>query len=177
MISFWPMFLLQAADSGLASYVAGQIDRTLSWKVIWLPYRIYGHKLQREKLVQLQNLFQSLIICEHTCYICKESLCILKIACLNNDRMWSGSKQLPQCLSWWRVSSQLKIVRTRNFDFSLHLLRRIQILMDYWHAARIAIQNGAAGIIVSNHGARQLDYVPSTIMALEEVCLLQCLES
>ncbi|KAG8386523.1 hypothetical protein BUALT_Bualt03G0157300 [Buddleja alternifolia] len=34
---------------------------------------------------------------------------------------------------------------------------------------RIAIQNGAAGIIVSNHGARQLDYVPSTIMALEEV--------
>jgi hypothetical protein len=24
---------VQAADSGLASYVAGQIDRTLSWKV------------------------------------------------------------------------------------------------------------------------------------------------
>ncbi|XP_021894989.1 peroxisomal (S)-2-hydroxy-acid oxidase [Carica papaya] len=35
--------------------------------------------------------------------------------------------------------------------------------------ARIAIQAGAAGIIVSNHGARQLDYVPATIMALEEV--------
>ncbi|KAG5025024.1 hypothetical protein JHK86_020938 [Glycine max] len=34
---------------------------------------------------------------------------------------------------------------------------------------RIAIQAGAAGIIVSNHGARQLDYVPATIMALEEV--------
>ncbi|KAL0353899.1 UNVERIFIED_CONTAM: UDP-glycosyltransferase TURAN [Sesamum angustifolium] len=29
---------------------------------------------------------------------------------------------------------------------------------------RIAIQNNAAGIIVSNHGARQLDYVPGTIM-------------
>lgn len=28
---------MQAADSGLASYVAGQIDRTLSWKdVKWL---------------------------------------------------------------------------------------------------------------------------------------------
>lgn len=36
-------------------------------------------------------------------------------------------------------------------------------------AARIALQNGAAGIIVSNHGARQLDYVPATISALEEV--------
>lgn len=37
------------------------------------------------------------------------------------------------------------------------------------YAARLAVQAGAAGIIVSNHGARQLDYVPSTIMALEEV--------
>lgn len=35
--------------------------------------------------------------------------------------------------------------------------------------ARLAVQVGAAGIIVSNHGARQLDYVPATIMALEEV--------
>ena len=36
-------------------------------------------------------------------------------------------------------------------------------------AARIAVQSGATGIIVSNHGARQLDYVPATISALEEV--------
>nr|XP_018679942.1 PREDICTED: peroxisomal (S)-2-hydroxy-acid oxidase GLO2-like [Musa acuminata subsp. malaccensis] len=34
---------------------------------------------------------------------------------------------------------------------------------------RLAIQAGAAGITVSNHGARQLDYVPATISALEEV--------
>ncbi|KAM3370325.1 hypothetical protein ACQJBY_017930 [Aegilops geniculata] len=34
---------------------------------------------------------------------------------------------------------------------------------------RIAIKYGAAGIIVSNHGARQLDYVPATISCLEEV--------
>ncbi|XP_058731798.1 glycolate oxidase 1-like [Vicia villosa] len=34
---------------------------------------------------------------------------------------------------------------------------------------RLAIQAGASGIVVSNHGARQLDYVPATIMALEEV--------
>lgn len=38
-------------------------------------------------------------------------------------------------------------------------------------AARLAVQAGAAGIIVSNHGARQLDYVPATIVALEEVPL------
>ena len=35
--------------------------------------------------------------------------------------------------------------------------------------AELSIQYGAAGIIVSNHGARQLDYVNATIMALEEV--------
>uniref|UniRef100_A0A0D6QYN6 (S)-2-hydroxy-acid oxidase n=1 Tax=Araucaria cunninghamii TaxID=56994 RepID=A0A0D6QYN6_ARACU len=34
---------------------------------------------------------------------------------------------------------------------------------------RLAIQAGAAGIIVSNHGARQLDYVQGTISCLEEV--------
>ncbi|KAL7211413.1 hypothetical protein ACSBR2_014304 [Camellia fascicularis] len=37
------------------------------------------------------------------------------------------------------------------------------------NAASLAVLAGAAGIIVSNHGARQLDYVPATIMALEEV--------
>ncbi|KAL6991485.1 (S)-2-hydroxy-acid oxidase [Sarracenia purpurea var. burkii] len=35
--------------------------------------------------------------------------------------------------------------------------------------ARLAVQAGAAGIIVSNHGARQLDFVPATILAVEEV--------
>ncbi|KAL6651406.1 hypothetical protein ACP70R_010331 [Stipagrostis hirtigluma subsp. patula] len=34
---------------------------------------------------------------------------------------------------------------------------------------RIAIEYGAAGIIVSNHGGRQLDYAPATISCLEEV--------
>ncbi|KAL7129354.1 hypothetical protein ABFS83_13G060700 [Erythranthe nasuta] len=80
----------EANDSGLASYVAGQIDRTLSWKdVKWL-----------QTITSMPILVKGVLTAEDT---------------------------------------------------------------------RIAIQNGAAGIIVSNHGARQLDYVPSTIMALEEV--------
>jgi (S)-2-hydroxy-acid oxidase len=36
--------------------------------------------------------------------------------------------------------------------------------------ARIACDIGVAGIIVSNHGARQLDNVPSSIEALAEIC-------
>ncbi|KQK15131.1 peroxisomal (S)-2-hydroxy-acid oxidase GLO4 isoform X1 [Brachypodium distachyon] len=35
--------------------------------------------------------------------------------------------------------------------------------------ARRAVEAGVAGVIVSNHGARQLDYAPATISALEEV--------
>lgn len=35
--------------------------------------------------------------------------------------------------------------------------------------ARIAIEHGAAGVIVSNHGARQLDTVPATIDALPAI--------
>ncbi|TVU41392.1 hypothetical protein EJB05_14907, partial [Eragrostis curvula] len=80
----------QAADSGLASYVAGQIDRTLSWKdVKWL-----------QSITTMPILVKGVITAEDT---------------------------------------------------------------------RLAVENGAAGIIVSNHGARQLDYVPATISALEEV--------
>jgi len=35
--------------------------------------------------------------------------------------------------------------------------------------ARLAIDHGAAGVIVSNHGARQLDTVPATIEVLPEI--------
>ncbi|XP_022723917.1 peroxisomal (S)-2-hydroxy-acid oxidase-like isoform X3 [Durio zibethinus] len=82
--------ILQTDDSGLASYVAGQVDRSLSWKdVKWL-----------QTITSLPILVKGVLTAEDT---------------------------------------------------------------------RLAVQAGAAGIIVSNHGARQLDYVPATIMALEEV--------
>uniref|UniRef100_M4CBH1 (S)-2-hydroxy-acid oxidase n=1 Tax=Brassica campestris TaxID=3711 RepID=M4CBH1_BRACM len=80
----------EANDSGLASYVAGQIDRTLSWKDV----------------------------------------------------------------QWLQTITKMPI-----------LVKGVLTGED----ARIAVQAGAAGIIVSNHGARQLDYAPATISALEEV--------
>ncbi|KAK2384003.1 Lactoylglutathione lyase, variant 2 [Trifolium repens] len=77
-------------DSGLASYVAGQIDRSLNWNdVKWL-----------QTITSLPILVKGVLTAEDT---------------------------------------------------------------------KLAIQAGAAGIIVSNHGARQLDYVPATIVALEEI--------
>ncbi|CAF1934704.1 unnamed protein product [Brassica napus] len=83
-------FHMKANDSGLASYVDGQIDRTLSWKDV----------------------------------------------------------------QWLQTITKMPI-----------LVKGVLTGED----ARIAIQAGAAGIIVSNHGGRQLDYVPATISALEEV--------
>ncbi|XP_030552424.1 glycolate oxidase 1-like isoform X2 [Rhodamnia argentea] len=80
----------RANDSGLATYAAEQVDRSLSWKdVKWL-----------QTITTLPILVKGVLTAEDT---------------------------------------------------------------------RVAVQAGAAGIIVSNHGARQLDYVPATIMALEEV--------
>eukprot|EP00245_Coleochaete_scutata_P013152 TRINITY_DN5261_c0_g1_i2.p1 TRINITY_DN5261_c0_g1~~TRINITY_DN5261_c0_g1_i2.p1 ORF type:complete len:306 (+),score=72.03 TRINITY_DN5261_c0_g1_i2:500-1417(+) len=80
----------KTSDSGLASYVAGQIDRTLSWKdVQWL-----------KTITNMPILVKGVITGED---------------------------------------------------------------------AKLALTCGAAGIIVSNHGARQLDYVNATISALEEV--------
>ncbi|CAI5961764.1 unnamed protein product [Closterium sp. NIES-64] len=80
----------QSQESGLSSYVAGQIDRSLSWKdIAWL-----------KSITSLPILVKGVITAED---------------------------------------------------------------------AEISIEYGAAGIIVSNHGARQLDYVSATICALEEV--------
>ncbi|KAM7270224.1 hypothetical protein ACFE04_029438 [Oxalis oulophora] len=80
----------QANDSGLSAYVAGQVDRSLSWKDV----------------------------------------------------------------KWLQTITSLPI-----------LVKGVLTAED----ARIAVNVGASGIIVSNHGARQLDYVPATITALEEV--------
>jgi isopentenyl diphosphate isomerase/L-lactate dehydrogenase-like FMN-dependent dehydrogenase len=35
--------------------------------------------------------------------------------------------------------------------------------------AKLAVEHGASGVVVSNHGGRYLDYAPSTIEALPEI--------
>ncbi|GJN26412.1 hypothetical protein PR202_gb14340 [Eleusine coracana subsp. coracana] len=76
--------------SGLAAYVASQVESALSWKIIkWL-----------QSITQLPILVKGIITAEDT---------------------------------------------------------------------RVSMECGIAGIIVSNHGGRQLDYVPATISCLEEV--------
>lgn len=68
---------------------------------------------------------------------------------LNDDSMtWAGM------MSWLRGATDLKI-----------LVKGIMTAED----ALLAVEAGVDGIIVSNHGARQLDGVPSTLEVLPEV--------
>ncbi|KAK2965294.1 hypothetical protein RJ640_004163 [Escallonia rubra] len=69
------------------------------------------------------------------------------------------SSQVDQSLSWKDVKWLQTITHLPI------LLKGVLTAED----ARLAVEAGVSGIIVSNHGARQLDYVPATIMALEEV--------
>ncbi|GJN33083.1 hypothetical protein PR202_gb21645 [Eleusine coracana subsp. coracana] len=70
-----------------------------------------------------------------------------------------ASQTLDPSLSWKDVE-WLKSITTLPI-----LLKGIVTAED----ARRAVEAGAAGVIVSNHGARQLEYAPPTISALEEV--------
>jgi 4-hydroxymandelate oxidase len=68
-------------------------------------------------------------------------------------------------------SSTFQIITWRDIDWLRHttslpiLLKGIMTGDD----ARLAVDHGVAGIIVSNHGGRNLDTVPATIDALPEV--------
>ncbi|MED6219413.1 Lactoylglutathione lyase [Stylosanthes scabra] len=77
-----------------------------------------------------------------------------------------GSLQFCHILGEFDPSLNWKDVKWLQTITSLPiLLKGILTTED----ARIAIEYGVSGIIVSNHGARQLDYVPATIMVLEEI--------
>ncbi|HEU4975651.1 MAG TPA: alpha-hydroxy acid oxidase [Baekduia sp.] len=60
----------------------------------------------------------------------------------------------------WRGFEQL----ARECDIPV-LVKGVHTAQD----ARLAVEHGAAGVVVSNHGGRQLDGVPATIDLLEEV--------
>lgn len=65
-------------------------------------------------------------------------------------------------------SSEHRIINLSSFDRFTKLpvvLKGILTKED----ARLACELGVAGIIVSNHGARQVDNVPSSIEALSEI--------
>ncbi|KAF3614055.1 Peroxisomal (S)-2-hydroxy-acid oxidase GLO4 [Capsicum annuum] len=75
---------------------------------------------------------------------------------------------------WLRISTWYLLLNPlclHNLVFCTDHLRTHAKQMIMKAKAIKAIEAGFAGIIVSNHGARQLDYAPATISVLEEVVL------
>lgn len=87
-----------------------------------------------------------------------ESTCVLSIYCVGQF-LWHTER-----------------VRNKeiNFKCSTYCWADPKNLLS---AALLALQCKVAGIMVSNHGARQLDHVPATISVLEEVSLLYVLNN
>ena len=62
--------------------------------------------------------------------------------------------------------------RNSSIFFPCCSTSQVSLTLDVLLFAAIkAAEVGVAGIMVSNHGARQLDYTDATINVLEEVCL------
>ncbi|KLJ11131.1 hypothetical protein EMPG_13582 [Blastomyces silverae] len=72
----------------------------------------------------------------------------------NHDTLNDASLTWSNTMSWLRSKTNLKII-----------LKGIMTAED----ALLAIEHGADAIVVSNHGGRQLDSVPSTIEVLPEI--------
>ena len=65
----------------------------------------------------------------------------------------------------------MNFIRNIFIFFCEFLIEDLLIAWFLKFSAIKAVEVGVAGIIVSNHGARQLDYSPATISVLEEVTI------
>ncbi|XP_029671928.1 peroxisomal (S)-2-hydroxy-acid oxidase GLO5 isoform X2 [Formica exsecta] len=103
-----------------------------------------------------------------------------KFALPSHLRFANFEDELSQRINTAKTGSSLNEYVTALFDASLSwddvkwlkrtttlpiILKGILTAED----ARLAVENGVDGIIVSNHGARQIDSVPATIEALPEI--------
>ncbi|KYQ51788.1 Hydroxyacid oxidase 1 [Trachymyrmex zeteki] len=103
-----------------------------------------------------------------------------KFALPNHLRFANFQGDLSKRINSAKTGSGLNEYVTALFDTSLSWddvkwLKRITTLSVILKGvltvedARLAVENGADGIIVSNHGARQIDSVPATIEVLPEI--------
>jgi len=87
---------------------------------------------------------------------------------MNLKRMDLTSKSM---LASWADSHFDRTLNWKDVEW-LRSITKLPVLVKGILTAEdavLAMQSGVAGIMVSNHGARQLDHVPATISALEEV--------
>ena len=153
--------LLQVNDSGFAAYYdACQVDPSLSWKV-WFAM-CFVKEFDRT-VVHSMNFSLSikvLMILTAWCNTGYQVAADNYIAANHNERNPNSRRQ-------W-------VLAFSGFCISIHLIWAALSRNICKTAARLAIESGVAGILVSNHGGRQLDHDPATISCLEEVCCANC---
>jgi len=72
----------------------------------------------------------------------------------------------------YRLQSTYQAQLTWSFVDELRAYARVPVLIKgilTGEDAKLAVAHGAAGIVVSNHGGRYLEYAPSTIEVLPEI--------
>jgi len=88
------------------------------------------------------------------------------------SRQPGGRGSVFQEPAQYRLSPSLAAKLTWQFLDQLYGWAKVPVLIKgimTAEDARLAVERGAAGIIVSNHGGRRLDRVPSTIEVLPEI--------
>uniref|UniRef100_R7W2Y8 (S)-2-hydroxy-acid oxidase n=1 Tax=Aegilops tauschii TaxID=37682 RepID=R7W2Y8_AEGTA len=120
-----------------------------------------------EGLISLENLdtFMILRYCMNSFSFLKDSSTNSYISHLQTD----GSQLAKYVRDTMDPSLSWKDVEWLKSITSLPILVKGILTAE---DARKAVEAGAAGVIVSNHGGRQLDYAPATISVLEEACAL-----
>uniref|UniRef100_A0A2N9HN23 FMN-dependent dehydrogenase domain-containing protein n=1 Tax=Fagus sylvatica TaxID=28930 RepID=A0A2N9HN23_FAGSY len=167
-------------DSGIASYVAGQIDHSLSWKgVKWLAVQAgaAGIIVSNHGAHHLDYVPATILALEEIGHPVVFSLAaegevgVRKVLqMLRDDQVDTETGEYATV----RDVSTAGTIMTNDSGIASYVVGQIDRSLSWkvcqiGPTARLAVQAGAAGIIVSNHGARHLDYVPATILALEEI--------
>lgn len=89
---------MQANDSGLASYVAGQIDRSLSWKVRQMGLSSWGLRYITSEFISLHKQLKLVIywVCHVDLFRIDENLDMKReLANLQTDKFWKKFFWIP----------------------------------------------------------------------------------
>jgi isopentenyl diphosphate isomerase/L-lactate dehydrogenase-like FMN-dependent dehydrogenase len=129
----------------------------------WFQVYVFGDRAQTEELVAeaIENDYSALVLTVDTPYLGRRERDIRVDFKLPEHLTVAGDifgERFDAALSWrdleWLAGYGVPVV-----------VKGILTAED----ARLAVDHGAAAVVVSNHGGRQLDGVPATLDVLEEV--------
>lgn len=96
---------------------------------------------------------------------------------LKMSNLFAGKEDLPDNVSGSGLAAYVASMFDPSLSWDdlawLRSISRLPVLVKgivHPDDARLALEHGAGGVVVSNHGGRQVDTAPATIEVLSEVC-------